>query len=54
MAQGVHGIEAVQLIRRYHPDLVFPDIQMPREDGFQVARVVSDGEYMPHIVFVTA
>ena len=54
VAQGVHGIEAVQLIRRYHPDLVFLDIQMPGEDGFQVARVVSDVEYMQHIVFVTA
>ena len=54
VAQGVNGIEAEQLIRRYHPDLVFLDIQMPGKDGFQVARGVSDGEYMPHIVFVTA
>ena len=54
VAQGVNGIEAEQLIHRYHPDLVFLDIQMPGKDGFQVARVVSDGEYMPHIVFVTA
>ena len=54
VAQAVNGIEAEQLIRQHQPDLVFLDIQMPGKDGFQVARDVSNGDQVPHIVFVTA
>ena len=33
LAQGSNGIEAVDLIAEYHPDLVFLDVQMPGLDG---------------------
>src|SRR5580658_5678418 len=36
VAQGTNGIEAVDLIEEYHPDLVFLDVQMPGQDGFAV------------------
>jgi len=36
VAQGANGIEAVDLIEEYHPDLVFLDVQMPGQDGFAV------------------
>jgi two-component system, LytTR family, response regulator len=47
------GAEAVALIRRAHPDLVFLDIQMPRLDGFGVIGEVGVGA-APFVVFVTA
>jgi two-component system response regulator LytT len=36
VAQGVNGIEAVDLIEEHHPDMVFLDVQMPGLDGFAV------------------
>ncbi|MGO8757784.1 MAG: LytR/AlgR family response regulator transcription factor [Terracidiphilus sp.] len=36
VAHGANGIEAVDLIEKHHPDLVFLDVQMPGQDGFAV------------------
>ncbi len=47
------GRDAVELLKRGAPDLVFLDIQMPDLDGFAVAAAASD-ERPPAIVFVTA
>jgi two-component system LytT family response regulator/two-component system response regulator LytT len=38
VAQGTNGIEAVDLIEEYRPDLVFLDVQMPGLDGFAVIK----------------
>ena len=65
VAQGTNGIEAVDLIEEYHPDLVFLDVQMPGQDGFAViqrlmeragtkARKGQDAQPLPQIVFATA
>jgi len=62
LAQGANGIEAVDLIEKHHPDLVFLDVQMPGLDGFAVIkRLVErstllghDEEPLPQIVFATA
>lgn len=47
------GRDAVELLKRGAPDLVFLDIQMPDLDGFAVAAAASE-ERPPAIVFVTA
>ncbi len=55
LAQGTNGIEAVELIRTYTPDLVFLDVQMPGLDGFAVLKKLLDRKMpMPQIVFATA
>ena len=65
VAQGANGIEAVDLIEEYRPDLVFLDVQMPGLDGFAAIqrliernrqRTPSDkaAEPLPQIVFATA
>src|ERR1044071_3343264 len=48
-----NGRDAVELLRRSAPDLVFLDIQMPDLDGFAVAAAASH-ERPPAIIFVTA
>lgn len=47
------GREALSLIRKHSPDLVFLDIQMPEMDGFGVLENL-DASQLPVIVFVTA
>src|ERR1035437_10566302 len=55
LAQGKNGIEAVNLIREYSPDLVFLDVQMPGLDGFAVIKRLLDKKIpLPKIVFATA
>ena len=47
------GVEAVDLIGRLKPDLVFLDVQMPEMNGFQVLESL-DPDELPEIIFVTA
>ena len=48
-----NGRDAVESIRRLHPDVVFLDYQMPGLNGFDVVREVGP-QHMPVTVFVTA
>ena len=49
-----NGHEAVSLIERVQPDLVFLDIQMPGLTGFEVARRLRERKPSSQVVFVTA
>lgn len=48
-----NGIEALKLINRLKPEVLFLDIQMPVINGFELLNLVNR-EIMPHVVFVTA
>jgi len=55
IAQGKNGLEAVNLIREFSPDLVFLDVQMPGLDGFGVIKKLVERKFdPPQIVFATA
>jgi two-component system response regulator LytT len=54
VGQAGDGIEAVAMIDRLRPELVFLDVQMPGLTGFEVARRLLDQQPATHIVFVTA
>jgi two-component system LytT family response regulator len=47
------GPEAIEVIRRWKPDLVFLDVQMPECDGFDVLEQLG-GELPRALIFVTA
>lgn len=53
VGEAGNGPDAVALIRRERPDLLFVDIQMPGMDGFAVVEALGD-DVPPGIVFVTA
>jgi two-component system LytT family response regulator len=53
VGEAASGTEAVEMIERLRPELVFLDIQMPGADGFGVLQAI-DPAVMPHVVFVTA
>ncbi|AXE36568.1 two-component system response regulator BtsR [Chromobacterium phragmitis] len=48
-----NAIEAISLIHRQQPDVVFLDIQMPRVSGLEMLAML-DPDKMPRVVFVTA
>src|SRR4029077_4637817 len=55
VAQGHNGLEAINLIREFSPDLLFLDVQMPGLDGFGVLKKLLDKKIpLPQIVFATA
>lgn len=51
--EAANGREAIDLIARLQPDVVFLDVQMPLVDGFGVIDAVGV-DAMPYVVFVTA
>jgi two-component system, LytTR family, response regulator len=54
IGQAGNGPEALDVIGRLGPELVFLDVQMPGLTGFEVARALAAGPATPEIVFVTA
>ncbi len=55
VATGSNGLEAIELIEKLEPDLVFLDVQMPGLDGLSIIAAVRDKEIpLPHFVLATA
>jgi len=55
VAEAENGSEALELIAKHQPDLVFLDIQMPSLDGFEVVKALGrETTTRPLIIFVTA
>lgn len=54
VAECRDGHEAITDIRRWKPDLLFLDVQMPGPDGFSVLESLDPSEVPPHVVFTTA
>ena len=53
VGEAEDGPQAIDAIRRWRPDVVFLDVQMPGCDGFEVLRSLGP-EVLPLVVFVTA
>jgi len=55
IATASNGLEAVDLIRKLEPEVVFLDVHMPGLDGLgTVRRLRERGEELPYFIFVTA
>jgi two-component system, cell cycle response regulator DivK len=54
--QSRDGVEALAMARRYHPDLILMDIQLPEVSGLQVTKWIKEDESlcMIPIIAVTA
>lgn len=53
---GENGKVALELVRQHHPDLVILDVMMPIMDGFEVLRLMKEGEGtkdIPAIILTT-
>lgn len=47
------GTDLLEQCRKTHVDVVFLDIEMPEEDGFSIAKKLSESEEKPILVFTT-
>jgi two-component system LytT family response regulator/two-component system response regulator LytT len=55
IATGSNGLEAIDLIQKLEPELVFLDVHMPGLDGIGVVRRLREMEIEPpHFIFATA
>ncbi len=52
--QAENGVQALEMLGRVRPDVVFLDIQMPGFGGFDVVRHMVAAGIECHVVFVTA
>ena len=46
------GVEALQMIRKYQPDLVVSDIMMPKMDGYELCRQIKEDIEISHIPII--
>jgi len=54
VAEAKNGLEALELIKELKPDAVFLDIQMPKLNGFEVAKEILNENHKPIVIFATA
>lgn len=53
VAEAADGVKAVELARKYSPDLVIMDIKMPEMDGIAAAKAISHEKLAP-VLLLTA
>jgi two-component system response regulator AlgR len=54
VAQAINGLDALEKVRQYQPDILFLDVRMPEMDGIRCAEALSCLESPPAVIFVTA
>ena len=54
VATCIDGLEAVEAVRKHHPDVLILDIRMPRLDGLGVLRELGGSEPQTRVVLLTA
>jgi two-component system LytT family response regulator len=53
--QAHDGLDALQVILSYQPDVIFVDIEMPRLNGFDLIEALQEQcSTLPYIIFITA
>ena len=50
--QASNGLEALEMMTRYKPDLVILDVVMPRMDGYRVMTKMQESEELRNIPFI--
>ncbi|MGX7148572.1 ANTAR domain-containing response regulator [Enterococcus ureasiticus] len=54
VAEAADGIEAIEVCKQHHPDLVIMDISMPLLDGLKASKKILAEKYAKAIILLTA
>jgi len=54
VGEATDGLQAIDLCRKYRPDLVLMDINMPRLDGIQAAQLIMSEDLVDSLMILTA
>lgn len=54
LATGNNGKDAVELYKKFKPDLVLTDLQMPRYDGYYAVENIKDVDSKAKFIMITA
>jgi two-component system LytT family response regulator len=52
LAEAADGLEAIDIIEKHRPQLIFLDIEMPKMNGFEMLNAITEKNF--HIIFTTA
>lgn len=53
IGEAQDGLDAIEKIEQFQPDLLFLDVEMPGLNGFEVLRSVPESIPLPLVIFVT-
>lgn len=54
VAEASNGIEALEAVEKFHPDLIVCDIRMPKMDGIEMLTKLREDGNEAYIIFLTA
>lgn len=54
VAEAENGLEALEAVHRYRPDLIISDIRMPKMDGIRMLKKLREEENPAKVIFLTA
>ncbi len=54
VAEAGNGIEALEAVHKYNPDLIICDIRMPQMDGIEMLKKLREEKNEVYVVFLTA
>ncbi len=54
VAEAGNGIEGLEAVRKYHPDLLICDIRMPKMDGIEMLERLRQAGKTTHVIILTA